>query len=434
MRALVFLLLVALAFFLVLEFYPSSAVQGAPVPGEVVEQGPDDVTADSAVPRGFVERPALPEPEIPVEQPAEAIPGWLDGVEPPAPVFEFEVPLAVAMLRGTSSDVARAASAAEADAPVRALMARSYALARSGKAREGLREAGRIEETRLSDLERRLLQEALGGAEVPIRSIRSEFAESPLTLAMAMGNAERRAQAAARERRYREAAELVSELLLAELDAPWKADVASMARWTELLNDVQRNHRWHPKGDWPAAELTVQPGDTAIAVRKRYLAKHPGRVMCAGLILRSNAVSGYLQAGQRLRVPTEPVRMLVDLEARWALYLMGEEVAGSWPVGIGRAGEETITGVFTAGNKLENPPWMKVGQEMVPFGSPENPLGTRWIGWFADGVKTSYGFHGTWEPESIGHPSSDGCVRFRNADVEVLFEILPEGSPILVRP
>ena len=155
--------------------------------------------------------------------------------------------------------------------------------------------------------------------------------------------------------------------------------------------------------------------------------------MCTGLIERANRLNGFLQPGQVLRVPTESVRVLVDLSACWALYLIGDEVAGSWPVGIGRSGEETPTGEYQAGDKLENPPWMKTGQPMVPFGDPANPLGTRWIGWFQRGVKTSYGFHGTTEPESIGQPSSDGCVRFHNADVEELFRILPEGTPILVR-
>ena len=125
--------------------------------------------------------------------------------------------------------------------------------------------------------------------------------------------------------------------------------------------------------------------------------------------------------------------MLVDLDARWALYLAGDEVAGSWPIGIGREGEETPRGDYVSGNKLVDPPWMRVGHEMIPFGDPRNPLGTRWIGWFEGGAPTSYGFHGTKEPASVGNALSDGCIRFHNADVETLFEILPEGSPILVR-
>jgi len=127
------------------------------------------------------------------------------------------------------------------------------------------------------------------------------------------------------------------------------------------------------------------------------------------------------------------VSVIVDLSSRWALYLHGSEVVEAWEVGVGRPGEETITGEFQTGIKKENPMWTRIGHEAVPFGDPRNPLGTRWIGWNQDERTTSYGFHGTKEPDSIGQAASDGCIRFHNDAVEVLFEILPVGAPILVR-
>jgi lipoprotein-anchoring transpeptidase ErfK/SrfK len=179
--------------------------------------------------------------------------------------------------------------------------------------------------------------------------------------------------------------------------------------------------------------MKVASGDSLIGIRLRYLSEHPGAKMCTGLIERANRVKGFLQPNQVLRVPTEPVRVLVDLDARWALFLIGNEVAAAWPVGIGRPGEETPVGTYSVRNKLENPPWMKEGQEPIPYGDPRNPLGTRWIGWSREGAKTSYGFHGTWDPASVGQASSDGCVRFLNQDVEELFQILPEGAPIQIQ-
>jgi lipoprotein-anchoring transpeptidase ErfK/SrfK len=179
--------------------------------------------------------------------------------------------------------------------------------------------------------------------------------------------------------------------------------------------------------------MKVQKGDSLIEIRKRYLREHPGAQMCTGLIERSNRLKGVLQPDQVLQVPTDPARILVDLPARWALFYLGDQVAAAWPVGIGRPGEETPPGDYTVRNKLDNPPWMKEGQEPIPFGDPRNPLGTRWMGWTKDGVKTSYGFHGTWEPISIGQAASDGCIRFTNEDVEELFQILPEGAPIRIQ-
>jgi lipoprotein-anchoring transpeptidase ErfK/SrfK len=70
----------------------------------------------------------------------------------------------------------------------------------------------------------------------------------------------------------------------------------------------------------------------------------------------------------------------------------------------------------------------------VPFGDPQNPLGTRWLPWLSGGEKTGFGFHGTNEPDAVGGRVSQGCVRMRNEDVELLYEILPQGSRVVVRP
>ena len=72
---------------------------------------------------------------------------------------------------------------------------------------------------------------------------------------------------------------------------------------------------------------------------------------------------GYIQPGQTLRIPTERVSVLVDLSARWTLYLIGDEVAGSWPVGIGKEGEETPPGEYVAKDKIPEPAWLGFREE-----------------------------------------------------------------------
>ena len=448
MRAFVLLVLVAVSFLLFVRFYPASSVEGGLVTGPVAPIASDTEGAEPerSNSSGFLTRPEHGEPlagpgsseavaaELPTPDPIPAAsPSWLEGVEPPAARDEGEIEVAAALLHGSDDDVRQAAASIAGFPPDRARMAEAFALALEGRARQGLVLAAELDEAGLSAREKALLQTALGGEKIHVGPIEAGMSESPLVFAMEMALLEFEARADLAARRYSAAARAFSSLLLRELDAPWRASRTLLADWTEGLDEAQSHHRWSPKGAWPAVEMTVPPGGTAIGIRKEYLAANPGRVMCAGLILESNAVRGYLQANQVLRVPTDPVRMLVDLSARWAVYLAGDEVAGSWPIGIGRPGEETITGEFAAGNKLENPPWMRVGYPAVRFGDPKNPLGTRWIGWLEDGAPSSYGFHGTKEPESIGMASSDGCVRFHNASVERLFEILPEGAPIVVR-
>jgi lipoprotein-anchoring transpeptidase ErfK/SrfK len=43
------------------------------------------------------------------------------------------------------------------------------------------------------------------------------------------------------------------------------------------------------------------------------------------------------------------------------------------------------------------------------------------------------GIHGTNEPELIPGRVSHGCVRMRNSDIVRLAELMPVGTPILIR-
>jgi lipoprotein-anchoring transpeptidase ErfK/SrfK len=42
--------------------------------------------------------------------------------------------------------------------------------------------------------------------------------------------------------------------------------------------------------------------------------------------------------------------------------------------------------------------------------------------------------HGTNREELIGIPASHGCIRLRNTDMLELFELVPEGAELLIRP
>ncbi len=253
---------------------------------------------------------------------------------------------------------------------------------------------------------------------------------NPLVLGASMAMIDRQADEAAIAAQWSETSQHLSKLLLAELDAPWQPDQATLERWSVSLADAQSSHRWSPDGDWPSIEVTVRDGDTLIGIRQRVLRERPTLTLCTGLIQRANRQKGYLREGDVLRIPTDRVRTIVDISAKWLYYLHGNEVVAAYRVATGREGQETDPGRHLVGAKQEEPPWFPPGR-VVPYGDPENPLGTRWIGLENS---NSLGIHGTWAPETIGTMASDGCIRLLNEDVEALFEILPKGTEVILRP
>jgi hypothetical protein len=270
--------------------------------------------------------------------------------------------------------------------------------------------------------------------------------EAPVEIATPVPATSRAAERAGREQRARAhleageseaAARAYSDLLLAEVNGDQPADRAALARWAEALGRAQARHRWYARGGWASVEARVHPGDSLIALRKRVLAEHTDLRICTGLIARANQLRSEtsIRPDDTLRVPTDEADVLVDLSARWAFYRLGGEVAAAWEVGIGKDESETTPGVYTIGTKQKNPPWFPPGRDMVAYGDPENPLGTRWLAWNDEnGRTTSLGFHGTSDESGVGQRVSRGCIRMRNADVEELFEILPQGSTVVVQP
>lgn len=278
--------------------------------------------------------------------------------------------------------------------------------------------------------ELRLLQDGVARRPVGLRDGSGRPSSNALVLGASMAIASREAEEAAMASRWGPAARRLSELLVLGLDLPWELQPRTMESWATRLHEAQASHRWDRNGDWPSFEVTVAPGDTLIGIRQRAVQDRPGLTLCTGLIERANGHKGYLRPGQVLRIPTDQVRTLVDLSSHWLLYMHGDEVVCAWRVTTGREGNETTPGRYPVGEKTPEPTWFPKGR-IVPYGDPENPLGTRWITLESSG---GLGIHGTWEPEAIGQMASDGCIRLLNRNVEELFEIIPRGSEVILRP
>jgi len=169
-----------------------------------------------------------------------------------------------------------------------------------------------------------------------------------------------------------------------------------------------------------SAAYVVQPGDTLSKIARQ-------RHITLNLLKSSNGLtSDVIRPGQRLKIIKPDFSVVVDKSQNILTLKNGEEVLKVYRCSTGKEGI-TPTGTFKVINRMVDPPWYST-EGVIPPGDPRNVLGTRWLGFDAPG----YGIHGTTDPASIGKPVTKGCVRLANSDVEELFTLLPEGTPVTI--
>ncbi|HVV68306.1 MAG TPA: L,D-transpeptidase family protein [Gammaproteobacteria bacterium] len=128
-------------------------------------------------------------------------------------------------------------------------------------------------------------------------------------------------------------------------------------------------------------------------------------------------------------------------EMRLYFYTNGGRTVHTYPIGIGREGEDTPIGVLKIIQHIPNPTWyspesIRIARakegidipKVVPPG-PDNPLGK-----FAMRLsKPTYLIHGTNDPlGGIGRRSSSGCIRLYPEDIERLFSMVPNGANVYI--
>lgn len=164
----------------------------------------------------------------------------------------------------------------------------------------------------------------------------------------------------------------------------------------------------------------VQPGDALYP-----LARKLGTT--AELIQRNNRLRGNaVEPGTKLKISKAKFSIRVHKSRNTLELYRNGELFKTYPVATGRD-NSTPTGEFYIKNKSVHPDWYKDGKK-IPAGSPENILGTRWMGFDLP----HYGIHGTTLPETIGKQASDGCIRMLNRDAEELYAIVPEKTKVTV--
>lgn len=171
----------------------------------------------------------------------------------------------------------------------------------------------------------------------------------------------------------------------------------------------------------------VKPGEYLSTIAKQYKV-YPDR------ILRSNGIKwekrNDLQVGKILRIIPGRLRIMVNRDKFVLTAYLGDMFFKRYKIGIGKDGQTPKTTTQISKSMVHNPTYQQHATgEILPAEHPDNPLGSRWIGFE---MGQGYGIHGTKDPSSIGKPSSNGCVRLHNADVEELYDYVMTGDEVVI--
>lgn len=190
--------------------------------------------------------------------------------------------------------------------------------------------------------------------------------------------------------------------------------------WQKKVEEINIKLLFSPAITAKSILYGIKPNDTLVKIAREYKTT-------PDLIMKSNRLSSdRIIAGVKIKIWNVPFSILVDKSQNTLILKSNEEVIKTYTVSTGKD-NSTPVGNFKITDKLIDPTWFKAGA-VFPAGSPENILGTRWLGLNLSG----YGIHGTTEPQSLGKQVTQGCVRMSNADVEELYIIVPQGTEVTI--
>ena len=169
-------------------------------------------------------------------------------------------------------------------------------------------------------------------------------------------------------------------------------------------------------------DCTVTNGDSLALLAKRF-----GTTV--DTIRKGNKITGQIiRLGTRLRILNGKFSILVSKSQNTLTLSLNGQFFKRYRVGTGQY-STTPVGAFKITGKVAQPTWYRPDGKSIPYGDKENLLGTHWMSIDVPG----FGIHGTWEPDSIGKQSSQGCVRLLNSDIEELFTLVPEGTSVTIQ-
>lgn len=231
-----------------------------------------------------------------------------------------------------------------------------------------------------------------------------------------------------------------SRKILNEALAGGRFQGSDVATAKGLLSKINEEAIFSPRlyrDDTFGFSYTVQAGDRLTKIAA-------GNDVTWELLCRVNGISDprKVRALQTLKIIKGPFHAVIT-KSKFTMDIFlgspggtGATYVTTFPVGLGKH-DSTPSGTWKAERKLKNPTYYGPrGEGVIAADDPKNPLGEFWIGLTgtegsARGA-SSYGIHGTIDPDSIGKEASMGCIRLRNEDAARVYELLVEGKSIVI--
>lgn len=144
----------------------------------------------------------------------------------------------------------------------------------------------------------------------------------------------------------------------------------------------------------------------------------------------------------RYETKEKPGSIIVDTKNKYLYYVMPDNKAMRYGIGVGRQGF-SWSGKTDVAAKREWPTWtppapmIRRQPELAKYRNGmkpglQNPLGARALYLHNKGGDTGYRIHGTPEWWSIGKNVSSGCIRLMNQDIIDLYDRVDRGAKVTV--
>lgn len=196
----------------------------------------------------------------------------------------------------------------------------------------------------------------------------------------------------------------------------------------KLLGTVNIELLYSPRNMENKVWHTIEAGDSLAGIASKYNCP-------VTLIKKINSMtSDMIRRGNRLLVCTGEFSIVASKSKNTLDLLMNKKLQKRYLVGTGKYGKTPVAH-FTIVDKIVEPPWTRpTDGKRIEYGDPGNLLGSRWMAIKSEERPelTGFGIHGTWDRESVGKQSSNGCIRMLNEEVEELFDIVPRRTTVTI--